>query len=247
MNKYYQFTKENDTKAILNIYGDIVSDAYYEGEVSSQSFANDLNSLGDIDEIDVYINSYGGEVAQGISIYNQLKNHKAKIRTICNGFACSIASIIFLGGDERVMNKASLLMIHNPFTVTMGNADELRKVADDLDIMAQMSIDIYCQATGLDETTIKDMMDRETWINSQQAIELGFATNILEEDEEENKVVQSVKQSLIDRLLNPKVETIVETIIEEKIVEVVVEKEVIKEVTVQPKNNRADKFINLFK
>ena len=199
--KYYQLTK-HDNKAILSIFGDIVDDVYEDG-VCALSIAYELEQLGEVDEIDVYINSYGGSVAQGFSIYNQLKNHPAKVRTICNGFACSIASVIFLAGDERVMQGASLLMIHNPFCMTMGNASELRKTADDLDKMAQVSIDLYCQTTGLDEQTIKDMMDKETWLSATDAFELGFATEleIKNDNDELVNIVQSVRTNLINKIL----------------------------------------------
>ena len=202
MIKYYQLAKHENT-ATLHIFGDIVDDVYDDG-VCALSFAYELEQLGEVDSIDVYINSYGGSVAQGFSIYNQLKNHPAKIRTICNGFACSIASVIFLAGDERIMQDASLLMIHNPFCMTMGNASELRKTADDLDKMAQVSIDLYCQATGLDESTIKDMMDKETWLSASDALELGFATNveIKNEVDEPLRIVQSVRTNLINKILN---------------------------------------------
>lgn len=202
MIKYYQLAKHENT-ATLHIFGDIVDDVYDDG-VCALSFAYELEQLGEVDSIDVYINSYGGSVAQGFSIYNQLKNHPAKIRTICNGFACSIASVIFLAGDERIMQGASLLMIHNPFCMTMGNASELRKTADDLDKMAQVSIDLYCQATGLDESTIKDMMNKETWLSASDALELGFATNveIKNEMDEPLRIVQSVRTNLINKILN---------------------------------------------
>ena len=200
--RYYQLAK-HENKATLHIFGDIVDDVYDDG-VCALSFAYELEQLGEVDSIDVYINSYGGSVAQGFSIYNQLKNHPAKIRTICNGFACSIASVIFLAGDERIMQGASLLMIHNPFCMTMGNASELRKTADDLDKMAQVSIDLYCQTTGLDESTIKDMMDKETWLSASDALELGFATNveIKNEVDEPLRIVQSVRTNLINKILN---------------------------------------------
>ena len=81
----------------------------------------------DTDEIEVHINSNGGAVSEGLAIYNVLKNSKAKVTTYCDGFACSPASVIFMAGDERVMNGASLLMIHDAWTYGQGNAAELRK------------------------------------------------------------------------------------------------------------------------
>lgn len=229
---YYQFVKHNNI-ATLNIFGDIVDDDYSPG-ISAISFAQELAELGDVEQINVFINSYGGSVSQGFTIYNLLREHKAKVTTYCTGFACSIASIIFLAGDERVMQDASLLMIHNPFCMTVGNASELRKQADDLDKMAQVSVDIYCKATGLSEEVIKEMMDAETWITSKEAYELGFATS-LKEDEETETVVQSVKKSLMKRIMEPEV------------VEVIKEKEVIKEVNAKQLISNANKFLNIFK
>lgn len=199
--KYYQLAKHENT-ATLHIFGDIVDDVYSDG-VCALSFAYDLEQLGEVDSIDVYINSYGGSVSQGFSIYNQLRNHPAKVRTIVDGFACSIASVIFLAGDERIMQGASLLMIHNPWTMSCGNANELRKIADDLDKMGQVSVDLYCQITGLDESTIKEMMDKETWLSASDALELGFATDIIKnESSEPLSVVQSVRTNLINKILN---------------------------------------------
>lgn len=201
-NKYFQLSRY-ENKGVINIFGDIVEDVLCEdGGVSALSFAYELESIGDVEEIEVYINSYGGSVSAGFAIYNLLKSHPAKIRTINSGFACSIASIIFLAGDERIMSPASLLMVHNPFTCVVGNANELRKTADDLEKMGQVSVDIYCQVTGLDESVIKEMMDNETWITGEEAKEMGFATSFENEsDEVVDVVVQSVKRSLINRII----------------------------------------------
>lgn len=200
MNKYFQMIS-HENRATINIFGDIVDDIYSDG-ICALSFAYELEQLGEVDEIDVYINSYGGSVSQGFAIYNMLKSHKAKVKTICQGFACSIASIIFMAGDERIMQDASLLMIHNPWTCVVGNSNELRKTADDLEKMAQVSVDIYSQVTGLDESVIKEMMDKETWITGAEAIELGFATN---KDDEPGEVVETVasvvRQSLCNKIM----------------------------------------------
>ena len=109
--KYYSLVQENN-EATINIYGDITSWEWYPGDVSSYTLSKHLETI-EADTINVYINSYGGEVAEGLAIYNSLKRHKAKVKTYCDGFACSIASVIFMAGDERIMSTASLLMIHN--------------------------------------------------------------------------------------------------------------------------------------
>ena len=136
MKKYYALETEGD-HATINIFGDITSWPWLESDVSSYNLVQELDALQDTGQIDVYINSYGGEVAEGLAIYSALKRHKAKVITHCEGFACSVASVIFMAGDERVMSNASLLMIHNAWTYTQGNAQELRKEADDLDTITQ--------------------------------------------------------------------------------------------------------------
>lgn len=177
MKRYFSLEKTNQT-ATLNIYGDITSWPWFEGDTSAVNLSKQLEEMGDVNEIDVYINSYGGEVSEGLAIYNALRRHKAKVRTVCDGFACSIASVIFMAGDERVMNEASLLMIHNAWTWAEGNADELRKQADDLDVISQASVEAYKSHSTLTEKQIKKLMDNETWILPEKALEYGFATSI---------------------------------------------------------------------
>ena len=194
-NKYFQSYRQ-DNKAVIKIFGDIVDDAYYADEVSALSFISELEQLGDVDSIDVYINSYGGSVSQGFVIYNHLKNHPAKVTTICSGFACSIASIIFMAGDERVMNEASLLMIHNAWTLAEGNAAALRKQADDLEKITQASVEAYKAHSSLEEKEIKALMDAETWITPDEAISYGFATS--SEKTEKAKASQNALHRLFE-------------------------------------------------
>ena len=194
--KYFSLEKVNQT-ATINIYGDITSWAWEDwGEMSANILSKQLEALGDVDEIHVYINSYGGEVAEGLAIYNALRRHKAKITTYCDGFACSIASVIFMAGDERVMNEASLLMIHNAWTWASGNASELRKLAEDMDKITQASVEAYKAHSNLSEEEIKAMMDAETWILPSEALEWGFATTV---DKTENK---NASQSAFKQLMN---------------------------------------------
>ena len=179
MNKKYFALEKTEQSATITIYSDICSWAWEEfGEMSANILSKQLEALGDVNEINVYINSYGGEVAEGLAIYNALRRHKAKVRTFCDGFACSIASVIFMAGDERIMNEASLLMIHNAWTWASGNAAELRKQAEDLDKITQASMEAYKAHSNLKEEDIKALMDNETWILPSEAIEYGFATAV---------------------------------------------------------------------
>lgn len=176
-NSYYALT-QTDKTATINIYGEITSFPWIQSDVSADNLSKQLEQLKDVTEISVYINSYGGEVAEGLAIYNALKRHKAKIKTYCDGFACSIASVIFMAGDERVMNDSSLLMIHNAWNAVAGNAQELRKQADDLDKITQASVIAYKAHSTLSEDEIRALMDAESWILPDEALQYGFATSI---------------------------------------------------------------------
>ena len=200
MNKYYALVVSGRT-ADINIYGDITSWDWYDSDISSYTLSKELQGL-DVDVINVHINSYGGEVAEGLAIYNMLKNHKAKVNTICDGFACSIAAVIFMAGDERIMNNASLLMVHNAWTCTAGNANELRKQADDLDIISQAATEAFKERVTISEAEIKELLDAESWLSPQSAVEKGFATSIQVIENSENPS-QSVRNKVLEMLLKP--------------------------------------------
>jgi ATP-dependent Clp protease protease subunit len=193
--KLYYALETNGAKASLNIFGDITSWPWLESDVSAYNLSKKLDELTDVSEIDVYINSYGGEVAEGLAIYNALKRHKAKVVTHCEGFACSIASVIFMAGDERVMSESSLLMVHNAWSYGQGNAADLRKQADDLDKITQASITAYKAHSNLSEDEIKALLDAETWILPEEALEYGFATAI--EKTESDKASQNARAALV--------------------------------------------------
>ena len=193
--QYYQLTKANNA-ATINIYGDITSFPWCDGDVSATNLSRQLEELNDVSEISVYINSYGGEVAEGLAIYNALKRHKAKVKTYCDGFAASIASVIFMAGDERIMNDSSLLMIHNAWSFVQGNAKELRKQADDLDKITQASVVAYKAHSTLSEKEIVELMDNESWILPDEAMEYGFATAI--EKTEQKNASQNARRSLLN-------------------------------------------------
>lgn len=198
MTKYYQLMNSGST-ADLYIYGDVTSWPWADSDVDAYSLVNELSELSDVSNINVYINSYGGEVAEGLAIYNALKRHNAKVTTICDGFACSIASVIFMAGDERVMNGSSLLMIHNPWTWAAGNAEELRKEADDLDKIAEASYSAYLDSVNIDREQLKELLDAETWLTPAEALEMGFATTI-KADAKTNHASQSARKAIYEML-----------------------------------------------
>lgn len=194
MKKFYQLT-QHDNVAELYIYGDITSFKWFDEDVTAKSIIDEINSIS-ADVINVYISSYGGEVQAGLAIYNALKRHKAKVRTICDGFACSIASVIFMAGEERIMNDSSLLMIHDAWSFAEGNAKELKKIAEDLEKITEASVTAYKAHSTLSEEEIVEMMDNETWILPEEAVEYGFATAI--EKTKQKNASQNARQRLFN-------------------------------------------------
>ena len=177
MNRYYSlYTEESGSE--LHIYGDITSGGGWfssESDVSSYQIAKELSELDTSKPLTVYINSYGGEVAEGIAIYNQLKRFE-QCKTVVDGYAASIASVIFMAGRERVMSPSSLLFIHNAWMRTAGNSVQLRKDADDLEKITTASMQAYLEHVNIGEDKLREMLDAETWLNADEAVEMGFAT-----------------------------------------------------------------------
>ena len=198
LKKYYQLT-QNEDSADLYIFGDIVAYAWPDvGEQSGVTIVKQLKAL-NVQNINVHINSYGGDVSEGLAIYNTLREHPANITTICDGFACSAASVVFMAGDRRVMSPASLLMVHNAWTVAMGNAEALRKTADDIETITQASVEAYKRAATISEDEIKALMDAETWILPKEAVEYGFATEI-DDDDDDDEPKQSAFGVIMQKL-----------------------------------------------
>lgn len=190
-------SKINDNVGEISIYGEIVSEKWFDEETSATSFKDDLNDLGDVDTINLHINSPGGSVFEGIAIHNMLKMHKATVNVYVDGLAASIASVIAMSGDTIFMPENSMLMIHNPWTFAMGNAKELRKQADDLDRIAQASIKTYLSKSNgkIDEETLVKLLDEETWLSAQEAVDYGLADEVLEA----NQAVASLPGEFLER------------------------------------------------
>lgn len=166
----------------MYIDGEIVTDEWEDTDTSAAGFRDALKSLGNVKELNLHINSPGGSVFEGIAIYNMLKQNKAKVNIYVDALAASIASVIAMSGDTIFMPSNSMMMIHNPYTVAVGNADELRKAADDMDQITKASVASYLSKAGdkLDDDTLKDLMDNETWLTAQEAVDYGLADEVLD-------------------------------------------------------------------
>jgi len=200
--KFWEMTQTSNDSANINIDGEIVTDTYYESDTSGASFRDDLKQLGDVKTINLHINSPGGSVFEGISIFNQLKQNKATINVYVDGLAASIASVIAMSGDTIFMPENAMMMIHNPMTVIMGNANELRKQADDLDRIRETSVSTYLSKSNgkISEKDLKQLMDDETWLTAKEAVDYGLADEILEANQAVACVVPDNLKSMFQHL-----------------------------------------------
>lgn len=176
----YKVLNKTKTEAEIHIYEDIGGGWF--GGVTASQVKDDLKKLGDkITQLDVRINSPGGSVFEGVTIYNLLKSHDANVTTYIDGLAASIASIVAMAGDKIIMAENSLMMIHKPHGIVVGTSDDYRKGADVLDTVEDTLINTYSNRTSTVSELIKDMMKEETWMTAEEALELGFADEISED------------------------------------------------------------------
>jgi ATP-dependent Clp protease protease subunit len=181
LKKFWAFLAKSTKKGELTLYGDISSASWWGDEVTPKQFKADMDALGEIDELDIYINSGGGDVFAGQAIYSILKRKNATKTVYVDGLAASIASVIAMAGDKIVIPRNAMMMIHNPYTFTAGNSEELRKMADDLDKIRESIVNTYEDKTGLEREKIIELMDNETWMTADEASGYGFCDEIGEE------------------------------------------------------------------
>lgn len=180
MRPFFKFKmKANQPKvAELSIYDEIGP-----WGVSAAGFRAGMDSVKDADTIDLEINSYGGDVFAGLSIYNMLKASGKKINVKVMGVAASAASLIMMAGDTRSMPKNTMVMVHNPWGVAVGNSAEMRETADLLDKIGVGLHETYAKVTGLGDDELKAMLAKDTWLSADESLEFGFATEVTDEIE----------------------------------------------------------------
>ena len=193
-----------DTPSDRTLYldGAIAEDSWFDDDVTPKIFKDELN-LGSGD-ITVWINSPGGDCVAAAQIYNMLKDYPGKITVKIDGIAASAASVIAMAGDTVLVSAVSMLMIHNPSTIAMGDHTEMQKAIDMLDEVKESIINAYVLKTGLSRARLSHLMDAETWMNANTAIELGFADGLITrnappgEDEAEKPNKEDPKQESIE-------------------------------------------------
>ena len=191
--KFWNVMKNDEEKsAELILYGSIGSDEYWD-DISDKAFKQDIENLGDVENITLHINSPGGSVFSAVAIANTLKNHKAKITANIDGLAASAATIITSACDTVKMPKNALFMIHNPITFAYGNNQDMQKTLEMLNKVKNSIIETYLNKAKTDKETLSELMDNETWMSAEEAKEYGFIDEILDENVEkeviENKLI----------------------------------------------------------
>lgn len=183
--------KCEEKSLVVNIHGEIGQSFFdfpdSEKEENSVASVKDLqeilNKNKNIPTVNIYINSPGGSVNEGIAIYNILKRTRAYVRVFIDGFACSIASVIAMAGNAIYMPKSSMQMVHNAWTVAMGNSEELRKVADDLDKINEVVILAYMSKFKGTEKELRKLLDDESYLTAEECLKYGLCTKIVDDSE----------------------------------------------------------------
>ena len=195
MNKFWNWNnrqvrndaEEETTERILELRGTIAEESWYADDVTPKMFKDEL--LSGIGDITVYINSPGGDCVAAAQIYNMLSEYPGKVTVKIDAIAASAASVIAMAGDTVLMSPCAVLMIHNPATIAFGDHNEMQKAIDMLAEVKESIINAYQLKTGLSRAKLSKLMEAETWMNANKAIELGFADGIFgkkQEDEQEN-------------------------------------------------------------
>ena len=182
----YCFQQGKDKVHKLYIYDDVSAHGrfnwntwtYDESETSAKYFRDQLAGIADTDTIELHINSNGGAVKEGVAIYNQLKQKACKKVGYVDGVAYSVAFVILQACDERIMGIGTSALIHNIWIEAQGNSKELRKIADDLDVLMESNRKIFLERSNLSEEQLSEMMEKETFLTPDQCLEYGLIDEV---------------------------------------------------------------------
>ena len=180
MKKFWNFVKNEEGAATLYLSGVIAEESWWGDEVTPAAFKADLDAVDG--DIEVWINSPGGDCIAASQIYNMLMEHKGDVTVKVDGIAASAASVIAMAGTKVLMGPTSLMMIHNPLTVAIGDTEEMKKASLMLDEVKESIINAYEIKTGMARNKLSKLMDAETWLSAHKAMEYGFADDIMFSD-----------------------------------------------------------------
>ena len=203
--KFWNWVKD-ETGSTLYLNGQISDETWFGDEVTPKIFKDELNLCQG--NITVWINSPGGDVFAAAQIYNMLMDYKGNVTVKIDGIAASAASVIAMAGTTVKVSPTSLMMIHNPLTVAIGDSTEMKKAIQMLDEVKESIINAYELKTGQSRAKLSKLMDGETWLNANKALELGFADEMLFDERETCDGAQNysfsrqaVTNSLLDKLI----------------------------------------------
>ena len=180
--KFWNWVRNEGEKRVLLLDGEISDETWWGDEVTPQMFREELNAVeGDID---LWINSPGGDCYAAAQIYNMLMEYKGNVAVKIDGIAASAASVVAMAGSTVEISPLGMLMIHNPMTVSIGDTHEMERTITFLAEIKESIINAYEIKTGLSRAKISRLMDVETWMNAKKAVELGFADSVLYENRE---------------------------------------------------------------
>ena len=202
MNKFWNWTvTDNDekTERILTLSGVIAEESWFDDEVTPKIFRDELMS-GEGD-ITVWINSPGGDCIAAAQIYNMLLEYKGNVTIKIDGIAASAASVVAMAGNKVIMSPVSMLMIHNPMTMAAGDTIEMKKAISMLTEVKESIINAYELKTGMSRDKIAKLMDAETWMDANKAVELGFADEILSRESSVKPSAMMYSENVVSRKL----------------------------------------------
>lgn len=195
---YFDFQQAGE-QADIYIFGDITSFPCVESDVSAFRLARQLEQSENLAEINIHVDSYGGEVSEGFAIYNAIRNKNAHVKTYADGFVASAAIYPFLAGDERVANNVSAFYFHPVIGGQYGYAEDLREAADELDKLTEIGLGAFT-AAGMKEQAARDLINSKTWYAPEAVLEMGLATSIQKQSDSKT-ALQSVRSLIVRQML----------------------------------------------
>ena len=219
MRKFWNWARDEESGArTLYLDGVIAEESWFDDEVTPKAFKADLTA-GEGDIV-IWLNSPGGDCIAASQIYTMLMDYRGNITVKIDGIAASAASVIAMAGTEVLMAPTALMMVHNPLTVAIGDSEEMQKAIAMLAEVKESIINAYEIKTGLSRAKLSQLMDAETWLNANKAIELGFADGILEDEKKRTQTEavtyafsrRAVTNSLLDKLCPKQIGTPIESL-----------------------------------
>ena len=194
---------EPETERVLELYGTIAEESWWDDDVTPQMFRDEL--FAGAGPVTIWINSPGGDCVAASQIYAMLMDYKGDITVKIDGVAASAASVIAMAGTKVLMAPTALMMIHNPATLAIGDSAEMQKAIDMLSEVKESIINAYEIKTNMRRSKLSQLMDAETWMNANKAMEYGFADGILEDEKKSSDAVVSFafsRKAVTNSLLN---------------------------------------------